>query len=135
VTFGEARVMRYAKEDASAKAAARVAVPLVTALAPGRNYYGRKQFDALARFLLVDERPVAKAVHEGRFAIGRIEVVFVEQLGSGRLLSVNAIALASGVPQRTLARRVAKLALPFVLRGKQKLYDIDDLRAALAKAR
>jgi hypothetical protein len=130
-----ARAERYAAEDREAQAAADVVEPLLSRLKPGRHYFGPAQFEALARYLLIDVVPMGRALQEGRFSLHGMYVQRVDRMTASRMVTASALARSTGKPQRTLARLLANSGLAYWARGSEKLYNIDDVRKLLAKPR
>jgi hypothetical protein len=123
-------------EDDEGTAAANVAEPLIVKMGPGRNYYTRKQFNAIARYLLEPEGADA-AIGRGKFNMGHIEILFAPHLREDRRVSATSLAKITGTPKQTLVDWFALAKLPCVVEGEshEKLYDIDDLRVMLSRER
>jgi excisionase family DNA binding protein len=126
-----ARAERYAAEDREAERAADVVEPLLPQLKPGRHYFGPKQFAALTRYLLIDVGPISRALHEGRFTLRGMCIVRVDKMTAARMATASELARATGVSQPTLWRLLNNNRLPYWQRGRQKLYDIEQVKALL----
>ncbi len=125
-----AQQAEHSWEDSENRAAANVAEPLIVKMGPGKNYYTRKQFNAIARYLLEPE--VAEpAIERGWFKMGAIEILHSEYLREDRRVSSATLAKMTGTPERTLRRWFAGAGLPCVVEGTEKLYDLDSLRGFL----
>jgi hypothetical protein len=120
--------MRHALEDREEQTLLEKAATVVARLDLGRNHLEPDDFVLAARFFLSGKK-LDEAVECGSFRVkGRIEIVRVR---SGAMITVSEIARQSGLPQKTVWRWVTNANLPFTIRGRQKLYNIQDLRDLL----
>jgi hypothetical protein len=134
-TFGEfaEKLVEYSWEDDREKSVCRAAEPLIARMGPGKNYYSRKQFKSLVRYML-HGGAAAKASKDGLFRIGEIEIIRSEHMTDSRALTVARLAKVTGVPRQNLELWLSQAeGIPVEVRGKRKLYDIDSLRAHLSK--
>jgi hypothetical protein len=131
----KAKVVRYSKEDGEQRTVAKIVEPLLKLLVPGQHYFGPEQFDALASYLLVDALPVTAALSDGRFSVASraLTVIRVTKMTASRMVTASALAKTTGIPRRTLALMLANSRLPYLLKGRQKLYSIEQVRGLLAK--
>jgi DNA-binding transcriptional regulator YiaG len=117
-------------EDSEGRTAERIAEPLIVKMGPGRNYYTRKQFNAIATYLLEPEES-ERAIERGKFKMGTIEILFTPHLREDRKVSAAALAKITKTPERTLQLWFSESKLPCVVEGREKMYDIDSLRDML----
>ncbi len=128
-----AKQAQHSWEDSAGKTAARIAEPLIESMGHGRNYYTRKQFNALAVFLL--EREGAELAGKvGSFKMGAIEIIFSAELREDRKVSAEDLARITGSDVQNLRLWLRAAKLPHTYGNtSEKLYNIDCLREELGK--
>lgn len=130
----------HERQDNIRKQVEQSAERLVAKLKPGNNYFTPDQYVSIVSYLFPndnDKQRVA-AIAKGSFSpslsngVKRIVIVRVKWLTEDRLVSLTDLSAKTGIPYKTLWRKVRSLNLPEKRSGNKVLYDIDMLRERLS---
>jgi DNA-binding phage protein len=130
-----ARAARYAQEDNEAKVVNKTVEPLLKLLVPGQHYFGPEQFEALARYLLIDRLPVTAALSDGQFSVREMTLIRITDMTASRMVSASSLARTTGLPRWSVSRLLSNSGLPHLKRGSEKLYKIEHVRNILNRLR
>jgi hypothetical protein len=127
-----ANAARHSLENYDREKLERRVEPLLFLIREGRNWFMPRQFSDLCLYLL-NEQQLAFALDTGRFIVGDAEVIRTKHVDESRLVTLGALSKMTGVARRTLVDMAARCSVPFIRRGNQKLFNIDEMRLYLAE--